>query len=401
MLPSLGPPVAFPVLSPLALLDWPSAKVFWAWFQVGLTVLMLWVLLVGVAEWTPTDRWSLAFVTLVMLMWPLHNCISLGQLVVPGLFLIVLGIYFETRHRDGLAGIMFVLATALKPQLGFFFLLFALSRLRWRTWLSAAIVGTILLVVSLGQLYFNHINWISSIQEDYRVAFQPGGVCDPSLANPTNFAMADLRVPLRLLFQNAAIASGLALGLAAVTGCAALWTLGKTRDRRTALLAYSIVAVFSLLAVYHGNSDAASLVLPLLWAFMSLKTSDRPIAILAIVFTVPFYIVSVQAFLNRMAPHSLTQPGHGKSSLCPGIPMHWSCLGLALCCAAGGKADALALWHDRRMRLSGHAKTLRSLGIRPRQIVGPGVKSAVYSIQSRFIRDSRCLIPEHGASMRR
>jgi hypothetical protein len=292
-------PVTFPLLTPFVLLDWPTAKILWAGFQIALLIATLLVLLVGIAGWSPTNRSSMGYMALIFFMFPTAHNIIIGQLAIPATFLIVLGLYCETRQRDWLAGVMLALATCVKPQMGVFFLLLALSHWRWRTWLSAAVVGVTLVVVSLGQLYIHHIDWISTLQENYRLLFSPGGLNDSSSANSIDYGMVDLQIPLRLLFSNNMLISFSALGLAGAMALATLWMLGKPRNRRDEVLAYSIVAVFSLLAVYHKHYDAILLALPLLWAFMSLQTSNRWPAVLTIVSTAPFYFVSWTGFLAR------------------------------------------------------------------------------------------------------
>jgi hypothetical protein len=147
LFPVVSMPLVFPLLTPFALLDWPTAKILWAVFQMAMLLAILWILPVEIAGWSLTDRSSMGYLTLILFMFsPAHNIIS-GQLAISATFLVVLGFYFETRRRDWLVGVMLALATCIKPQMGVFLLFLALSHWQWRTWLSATVVGTTLLAV--------------------------------------------------------------------------------------------------------------------------------------------------------------------------------------------------------------------------------------------------------------
>ena len=288
-LPVLNPPVMFPIMLPFALPTWQNAKTLWAFFQVVLIAVTL-ALLVYEAGWPVGERLVLGFMAAALALAPLHVTISQGQLGIFVAFCVVLAMFFEARRRDWLVGAMLVLATAIKPQMGIFFLLFALCRLRWRTWASAAIVGTALLTIGVGQMWMHNVDWIASLHDNFQSTFKPGALNDPSTANPSTYLMLNLQYPLNMVLLNSSLANIVALGFAAVVGGFTLWFGRRNGDHRGETLTYAIVAVLTLLAVYHRCYDAVLLLLPLAWAFLSLQTSDRRWAILTIIFTLPFLV---------------------------------------------------------------------------------------------------------------
>jgi hypothetical protein len=302
-------------------------------------VAMLLILVTGVAGWSPADRASMEYAALALVMWPSYTGVLFGQTAILAAFLIVLGIFFEIRHGDWQAGISFTLAAAIKPQMAVFFLLVALCRLRWRTWLAATVLGMLLLVVSLSQLYVHHIDWMSSIVESNWVVSRPGGINDPSTLNSENFAILSLTLPLRLLIADNTAVNCLAFFLSAVTGGVAFWLLRKSRDRRSELLRYSIIAVLSLLGVYNRCYDAILLLLPLLWAFMSWRTADRLWAIIAVILTLPFCFVWWMSVLVHMTRAGMISQGafHSwwwRTFITPHHVYALLLLAVCLCCAA-------------------------------------------------------------------
>ena len=228
---------------------------------------------------------------------PVHYTIAMGQLGLFATFFVVLAMCFKINHRDGLAGAMLVLATAIKPQMGFFFLLFSLLRFRPRLWLSATVVGLALVAVSVGQLWIHHVDWIPSLQENYRTVFQPGALDahpgesnDPGPGNPYANVLLNLQYPLSAMLPNPRAVNLLTLALTAAMGVYTLWVQKRNRGSRGELLTYAMVAVLGLLAVYHRSYDAVLLLLPLAWAFQSLRTPDRGLAILTIILISPFFL---------------------------------------------------------------------------------------------------------------
>ena len=255
---------------------------------------------------------------------------------------------FQAKQCDWLVGLTLVMATAIKPQMGLFFLLYALCGLRWQTWAWAAIAGVTLWAIGVGQLWIHHIDWVSSLQEGYRQTLQPGGLNDPTPANPSTHLMLNLQYPLNMLIPHPAVANILALAFAAIMAGFALWAQRRNKDRRGTTLTYAIIAVLSLLAVYHRCYDAVLLLLPLAWAFMSLETPDRRLAILAIIFMLPFLVpgpiaLAVMAEAGRI-PHSISGTWWWRLLIMPHQVYALLLLAICLVCAA---------WKNRPSALSG------------------------------------------------
>ena len=139
-------------------------------------------------------------------------------------------------------------------------------------------------------------------------AFQARRRNDSGPANPTACYLLNLQYPLSLLLRSTAGAHLLTLGLAAAAGGATLWLQRRNTDRRGKLLTYSLIAVWGLLAVHNHSYGAALLVLPLAWAFQTLPTPDRPLAVLTILFSSPLCFPGVDIFDKLFRIGWVSQP---------------------------------------------------------------------------------------------
>jgi hypothetical protein len=163
--------------------------------------------------------------------------------------------------------------------------------------MSGAAVGIPLLAIGVGQLWIHHVDWIPTLQGNYQTEFKPGALDahpgesnDPGPSNPYANVLLNLQYPLSAMLSNPRAVNLLTLGLTTAMGVFTLWTQRGNRDSRGEVLTYAMIAVLGLLAVYHRSYDAVLLVLPLAWALQSLRTPDRPLAILTIIFISPFFL---------------------------------------------------------------------------------------------------------------
>jgi hypothetical protein len=302
LVPVFNPPISFPLMAPFSLPNWPIAKSLWIYGMTSLWVAIL-LLLIRTADLVPLKPDGFWFAALAMILWPAGFCIFTGQPVLLVMFLIVLGVYFEIHRRDWASGAMFALAAVLKPQMAVFFLLYAALRfrLRWRIAASAACVGLLLATVGFGWMAMQHVDWMPSLQKNYQAGFAAGGANDPTLKNTTLATILTLQYPMRIIFPKEAdikTATFFSLTASLLLALAGLWPLRKNQDRRGSMLAYAIVAVCTLLAVYHRAYDGVLLLFPLLWAIMSWRTSNRRCALAVILLTTPFYFYSAFIILT-------------------------------------------------------------------------------------------------------
>jgi len=114
-----------------------------------------------------------------------------------------------------------------------------------------------------------------------------------------------------LLFGSKVMAGVLAVTLPVIAAAIALATTWKLRDFRSELLAYSVVAVLTLLCAYHRFYDAVFLILPLAWAFGEFRTTLRHQAIASVVLIMVFLIPGASLLFSLVkwgwVPASISQ----------------------------------------------------------------------------------------------
>jgi hypothetical protein len=137
-------------------------------------------------------------------------------------------------------------------------------------------------------------------------ANQPGGMNNTAPDSSHRFYLLQLQVVLNVFVESPRMAATLGVVVTAALAGLFIWlrlrradwertqtgSLNIYRVRRAPdeLLSVSIVAVLTLLPVYHRFYDAAVLVIPLAWATAHLRTWPRmavPVLLLVMTFTIP------------------------------------------------------------------------------------------------------------------
>jgi hypothetical protein len=122
------------VITPLVRFNPLTAKRIWLVVQIAL----LFLIAFGLREITgqPLRRISI----LLLAYPPLHRNLQFGQFYVVVVALLICACWAQQRKRDGLAGVLVVLATAIK-LFPFIFILYFARKRQWRALFSAAIAG--------------------------------------------------------------------------------------------------------------------------------------------------------------------------------------------------------------------------------------------------------------------
>lgn len=277
--PSLYPPSTFLLMSPIAALSWRAATI--AWLAVNVASLC-WALALLRRELTSTR--AVFFLIAVVLAWaPVHAAVSLGQLCLPPLAMILTADRRRQRLGDSVAGALLGLAVALKPQIGVFFWGFELYRLRFASFLTAAGVVVVTMAIGSGQLWRHDIAFVETLIETAR-NYSTTGPSSPRPENPFRHEMVNVQV-----VTHALIASSLWANAGALLAIAVILTVACPFRRSTnePLFECSVVAVITLLAVYHRAYDAVLLAMPLTWALARLQGVGEtrvigPLAIVAV-----------------------------------------------------------------------------------------------------------------------
>jgi hypothetical protein len=258
---ALYAPATFVVLAPFALLSWQAAR---AAFLLVSLVLFVWhlkpILRLGALSLRDTEGvWMLGG---VLALAPYHTGIALGQVAIPCVALLVLGIDAIQHDHDWRGGALLALATLVKPQLAAPFILYFFLRHRPRAAGIALGICAAAMIVGVAWLSLHQVPWLAGWMAATRDISASGLEHDP--AGPFSPQMLELR-PLIVALTGIRSVGALGLALASAGGVV-VYVWGRSLSERRDLLLLSAVAVLTLLAVYHRFYDAAILCLPLAWS---------------------------------------------------------------------------------------------------------------------------------------
>ena len=187
---------------------------------------------------------------------------NMALAVVP---LCLLGIYFAERKQDFTAGVILSAATALKPQIGLWVLLFYLIQFRKR-FMIGALLPAVGLLAALISYPIPAGTLISGYRSNLQYWFEPGrmiGFTDGAMPFHVNTSQVILYQLLHRVTLTSALANGMfACGL--VIWSYAVW---QARFRISVPLAISSLLALSFISLYHSVSDATILTLALCWAY--------------------------------------------------------------------------------------------------------------------------------------
>jgi hypothetical protein len=274
-----GIPTAYPLtclflLTPLAVLPWPAAHLAWLVITVCLTLGAIWSLL-ALGGFEMNDWRGYAFVAFALALAPLHTGFAAGSIAIGTVALCGIALAREQRGSEMVAGIIFGIAIALKPQIGLPFLAYYLLRRRWRLSGIAAGVALTTAMLAMARLAIGGTPWIQNYRMDNKVLLATGILSDFTERNPIRFSLINLQVLLYAILNHAVAANVLALAISATLF--GVWVVLVLRSRSLdALLPVGAVAVLSLLPVYHRLYDGFLLIFPLCWSLREFSApADR------------------------------------------------------------------------------------------------------------------------------
>jgi len=293
------PPTALPPIAPLTFMPWIWANVLW--LILGLAGIVGTIaLLIKVAGLRLRDDRALVLGTFVLAFDPLHQAFHLGNVALFAVPLCFLGVYLAENGRDFSSGLALGLATALKPQLGIWVLVFYLLQLRKRIFVGA-LVPAAALALAFARYPVPWHTLIASYRSNLRYWFAPGrlyGFTEGALPFHVNNTQV-----IFYQFLHRAEAAKLAAYLLFLCG-SILWgaAVFKARFRLAAPLAVASLLALSFLALYHSVSDVTVLTLALGWA---LPEQEQPMhwtksatCVLFLLFMLPGH-----SALMRLTPH--------------------------------------------------------------------------------------------------
>lgn len=264
-------PVTIPMFVPVALLPWPVARISWALINVaGLVVIVVRVL--RLAEVPVCSYRGTGLIVLAMLFAPVQTAIGTGQSSIVSVMLLILASGKEQAGRPWWAGLLYGLATAMKVQIGLPFVAYLLWRRRWIAASGAGIVLLVLTSVSLLRMEVGGIDWLASRQANVQQTMSSGGYNDAISGSPGRYTLINLQYLVHDFTDSRPVANGVTLAVVGALGLLMVVRL-RGRDPEHELLAFSTVAVLTLLVTYHRTYDAVLMLIPAAWALRGLGTS--------------------------------------------------------------------------------------------------------------------------------
>ena len=270
------PPTILPILAPFGFCRWPLARTLFSLVLIGLFPFMLWSVM-RLAKLDFRSNAGLGFTAFALALSPWHAAIAWQSITAPAVELAILGVALESILWSGV-GTGVVLC--LKPQLGGWFLLFELTRRRWRHAACAVAVFAVMLSLALLRL---PSGWTNSYQDNLHHFFAIGEVNDFTSRNLVRFELLNLQVVFYYLWPNYQAANILAW---LVTG--ALLVLWGRAQSNPSLARVASLALIGLLPVYQRIYNAGLIVLALGWAFARWRQKRaKLVLIIAALFLVP------------------------------------------------------------------------------------------------------------------
>lgn len=312
----LYPPPTFVLLAPLAALPWSVAAPAW----LVLCILLYIATVAAAARIAGLDRGTTAWWALLAgSAWlaPVATNLMVGQLAIPAVALAVLAQQARTggAGRNWSTGILLGLGAALKPQVAGLFIAYEAGRLRWRnSAVALAVLGTVA-AIGIGRMEAAGVPWRASWTRNL-ADFTTLSNGDPTRSNPdTRHHIISLHYPLHTFTDNRDLVRVIVYAI--VGGlCLAYFLIDLRRGRqrgegRHELVSLSMVAVVSLMIVYHRFYDAVLLVFPLALAVSGLLSPGRrglyaALLVLVALFALPSAAILAEAAKRGMIPAGLS-----------------------------------------------------------------------------------------------
>ncbi len=301
------PPTALALVAPFTFLPWLWANVLWLMLGLGGIVATI-ALLIRLAGLRLRDDRALVLGTFVLAFDPLHQAFHLGNLALFVVPLCFLGVYLAENGNDFYSGLALGFATALKPQLGIWVLLFYLLQFRKRVFVGAFVPG-----VGLAAAFARYpVAWrilIPGYRNNLWYWFAPGrlyGFTEGALP----FHVNNTQVVFYQLFHSVRAANLAAYGLFLCGLILWMAVVFKMRFRVPVELAVGSLLAISFLSSYHSVSDVTVLTLALCWI---LKDEQRPLEWTKIATCLLFLLLMLpgHSALMRLSPH--VSPGIAES----------------------------------------------------------------------------------------
>lgn len=302
-----------PCLPPMTIVgcidDWQTAKVVWLSLSVLLTGVCLWQLcvLLGLKRSDPRTLLLWAF---GLALAPLHTDICEGQLSIFVTTLLVLALRCQGEKQPKMAGMLLGVALAVKPFMVVLLPVMLLFRGQWRALIYTVFAFALLTGLAVGRMNASDVAWLPAMQHNLQ-GFAQGGRGDP--AGPLSYRMINLHVVLSGIVKDPTMVWAMVGALVAAIGGAGLLAMRRLRDMRSELLLWGLFVVLCLAGGYNRFYGAAMLLLPLAWAFASLREPGlRRVSWAVLLLIAPFLVPGTAALAEWVGADRLrATPGGG------------------------------------------------------------------------------------------
>jgi hypothetical protein len=257
------PLTTYVLTTPLTFLSWHVANVVWAILGTGGVAVIAFSLACLLGCTASTDIFWLVF-AFVFTFAPFHTAVHGGNVVVICLGLCIWAVYAATKGWDIASGVALAVSIGLKPQLGFWILLFYLLQRRWRIFTTVTLIGILLLAIALLRIPVPLPAIFQNYTENLHYWFGRGGQNDFTPANPLRFQLMNAQVVLYPLLRSVLRANIAAWALWLVG--IGIWFRAFLRARGVSgSLALSSLLALSLVPFYHRSYDSGLAVFALCW----------------------------------------------------------------------------------------------------------------------------------------
>jgi hypothetical protein len=256
------PPTALVLLAPFSYLPWIWANTIWLTLGlVGIAVTIFLLFRLGGFQVGDDRAWILA--TFVLAFSPLHQAFHMGNVALLAVPVCLLGVALAEGKQDFAAGIVLGIATALKPQLGLWPLLFYFLQFRRRI-----ILGAMVPAVGLPVAFVDYPVPLRTLLAGYRSNlhywFDPGhmlGFTEGAIPFHVNVS----QVIIYQFVHSVPITTAVAYGIFVCGLGVWMFATFRTGFQIPATLAISSLSALSFVSLYHSVSDVTVLTLALCW----------------------------------------------------------------------------------------------------------------------------------------
>jgi hypothetical protein len=298
------PPSTFLMLSPLALLRFPIARLLWFLLNGCLFVTSAGLILSlcsGSERWLASTLASFILATSGILL-------VLGQPAAFSISLVIIGCYLFFRGRFlPLGAFLFMLSLAVKPQIGGLIVVYFLAQRIHRRYAAVALASALALLLSAGLILRSHpgsSDWTSTLRANLSSTLSPGGSADPRPANIEAVGDANLQTLTSIFSSDARMFNAAAYAIFLLFLAALIMVVLRVNaGREFQFLALAAVSVLSLTPVYHRFYDTRLLLLTIpavLIVFQKRRLLGVLIAVLTLLAVISVQY-RVQAFLLQHA----------------------------------------------------------------------------------------------------